>query len=206
MAKIKNNTKQVTFQPVEKIKPWLVNKTTEARKLSEHRAARAARRWGAPAGVALLLLVISISLLLDQTSFQQAKRTLLKNPQDFEAKIVLAEEFLNHNQFEEAERILLLAQNQIDQSGEKVLGQKTNQVIEKLWQQKHYSDPQDIKKLVSLWEKIIEEKPDYRDGYLQLTYLHFKLSENSQAQKHLFQAIKLDPNYKTTKIIKSLLE
>lgn len=207
MAKIKEKTKkQLILQPVKYIKPWVTNKITEARNLSEHRAARAARRWGAPAGVALIIFLVIGSLFLPKDSFQQAKDNLLKNPHGFQAQLVLVEEFLANNQFEEAERALLLAENQIYQATNQVLGEQTNPQLEELWQRKYYSDPEDIEKLITAWEKIIEEKPNYRDGYLQLAYLHYKVYENNKAKDYLKKAIELDPNYKLARELEKILE
>lgn len=209
MAKVKKDIKLPSYQAVKKIrdvKPWVANKIAEARKLSEHRAARAARRWGAPAGVALVILLVVGSFFLPKNSFQQAKQSLLRNPNDFQAQITLAENFLANNQFEEAEKILLLAESQIYQSTNQVLGEQTNPQLEELWQRKYYSDPKDVKKLIAAWEKIIEEKPGYRDGYLQLTYLHYKIYENKKAKEYLEKAIELDPNYEPTRDLEKLLQ
>lgn len=208
MVKIRALREKLVSRKVEikKVKPWFANKIAEARKLGEHRAARAARRWGAPAGVALVVLLVIGSLFLPKNSFEQAKHSLLRNPDDFQAQITLAEELLANNQFEEAEKALLLAETQIYQATNQVLGEQTNPQLEELWQRKYYSDPEDIKKLIAAWEKIIEEKPNYRDGYLQLAYLHYRLYENERAKEYLEKAIELDPNYEPTKELEKLLQ
>ncbi|HUV42812.1 MAG TPA: hypothetical protein VMY36_02785 [Patescibacteria group bacterium] len=203
MAKIPKGLKKVKIQPV---KPWFANKITEARKLSEHRAARAARRWGAPTGVAILILIILGSLFTPKDNFQKAKDNLLKNPKDFQAQITLAETLLANNQFEEAEKTLLLAESQMKQTNEQILGEQTNLKLEELWQKKSYSDPNDIEKLIAAWEKIIEEKSDYRDGYLQLAYLYYQLYENEKAEKYLKKAIELDLNYQPARALEKLIQ
>lgn len=209
MAKVKKDIKLPSYQAIKKIgqvKPWVGNKIAEARKLGEHRAARAARRWGAPAGVALIIFLLIGSFFLPKNSFQQAKQSLLRNPNDFQAQLILVEELLANNQFEEAEKMLLLAQNQINLSNNQVLGEQTNPQLEELWQRKYYSDPEDIKKLITIWEKIIKEKTGYRDGYLQLAYLHYKLYENEKAKEYLEKAIELDPNYELARELEKILE
>jgi len=206
MAKVKKPKKQLILQPVKSIQPWVGNKITEVRKLSEHRAARAARRWGAPAGVALVVFLFIGSFFIPKNRFQQAKQSLLRNPNDFHAQLVLAEEFLANNQFEKAEKALLLAESQIYQFTSQVLGEQTNLQLEELWQKKLYSDPEEIKKLITLWQKIIEEKPGYRDGYVQLAYLHYKIYENEKAKEYLEKAIELDPNYEPTRELEKILE
>jgi len=119
---------------------------------------------------------------------------------------------LTNNQFKEAERALLLAQ-QRGSTGQRVnelqsntiFGKEVNSKLEELWQKKLYSDPENIKKLIIAWEKIIDEKPNYRDGYLQLAYLYYKLYKNEKAKEYLQKAIKLDPNYEPIRKMKKIL-
>lgn len=205
MAKTKKPSKQLILQPIKKIQPWASNKIAETRKLGEHRAAKAARRWGAPAGVALVAFLFFGSFFLPKDGFQRAKSKLLRNPADFQAQITLAEKLLANNQLEEAEKVLLLAQSQISQANEQVLGKQTNPGLEELWQKKIYADPQEISKMISAWEKIIEEKPNYRDGYLQLAYFHYLLYENEKAQDYLGKAVELDPNYELARELEKII-
>ena len=113
----------------------------------------------------------------------------------------MAETLLANNQFEEAEKVLLLAESQVKQTNGQILGKQTNLKLEELWQKKFYSDPNDIEKLIMAWEKIIEEKPGYRDGYLQLAYLYYQLYENEKTK-----AIELDPNYQPARALKQLIQ
>lgn len=177
----------------------------KSKKIDEYRAVQAVQRWGVLAGTVLIILFFIGSFFLPKSTFQQAKEKLINDPNDLQAQITLAEEFLANNQFEKAEKILLLAQSQINQSDNQILGEQTSQKFEELWQKKHYSDPKDIKKLIAVWEKIIKEKPNYRDGYLQLVYLHYRLYENELARKYLEKAIELDPNYELTREMEKLL-
>ena len=197
--------KRIILQPLVRIKPWASNKIAEARNLGEHPAARAARRWGAPAGVALVALFLVSSLFLPQSRFQQIKNSLQKNPDDFQAQMDLAEIFLAHHQFEEAEKILLLAQSQKIASNPQVLGEQTEPKLEELWQKKISADPQEIKKLINAWEKIVEEKPNYRDAYLQLAYFHHLLFQKEEALQNLQKAVDLDPNYPWLEKMKQVL-
>ncbi len=67
--------------------------------------------------------------------------------------------------------------------------------MEKLWEEKQANDPQDIKRLIILWEEIVAQKPDYRDGYLQLAVLNYKVFENKKAHDFLEKALAIDPNF-----------
>jgi tetratricopeptide (TPR) repeat protein len=198
------------FSRIQPAKSWLENRMATARKVSEHRAAKAIARFGAPAGVALLAFLVIYSLFLSKNPFQLAKEQLLKNPNDFEAHLILAEEYLSNNQVEEAERELLLAQGIEfgirDQELEiRVLGEESSSRWEELWQRKIEAKPEDIRQLIAYWEEIISEKPNYRDGYLQLAILNYKLFENEKAKEYLERALELDPNFETTKELKKVL-
>jgi len=69
------------------------------------------------------------------------------------------------------------------------LDEASNLSLASLKQQKNLSDPKDIKKLIHFWEKIVAEKTDYRDGYLQLAILNYKI------QEYLKKALIVDPNF-----------
>ncbi|MGB9706686.1 MAG: tetratricopeptide repeat protein [Microgenomates group bacterium] len=200
MAKIKI-IKFSNYQIFKKSKSWLENKIAKARKLAKPRSARfyrATKKFGSLGVVILIALSVLGSFFLPKNQFQLAKERLIKNPNDFEAHLVLAEEFLKNNQFEEAEKELKLAQA----NPQSVI---RNQKIDELWRQKHYSDPKDIRQLITAWEKIVEEKPNYRDGYLQLAYLHYKIFESKKAKEYLEKALNLDPNYEPARELEKII-
>lgn len=204
----------------KRFNPWFENKIQKIRSLGEHRAARAAYKYAGLAGVVAILTASLVSFFLPKDEFQLLKEKLIRNPNDFGAHLQLAENFLENNQLEEAERTLLIAdslQNLVDrelteENTRDVLGEtsllkpeswllKTKQ----LWQQKRYSDPEDIRRLIAAWEKIVEEKPNYRDGYLQLAILHYKLYKNDKAKEYLNKALDLDPNYEPARELEEII-
>lgn len=211
MAKIKK-TKQIypkpNLKPEKKDSSWLENKIARIRSLARPVAARASR-YGAPAGVGLLLLIVAYSLLLPKDRFQQAKEAVLKNPNDFQARLVLAEEFLKNNDLQKAEKELLSAQStinnpQLTMNNQKVLGLSTK--LEELWNQWRSENPEEIKKEIAKWEEFLAHNPTYRDGYLQLTLLYFKLDQKDKAQESLQKALDLDPNYEVAREIEIQLK
>ena len=189
----------------KRFKPWFENKIQKIRNLSQHQAARAAYKYAGLAGVVAILTATLVSSFLPKDEFQLLKQRLIRNPNDFEANLLMAEKFLENNQFEEAEKELLIAENiqQTTDNKEKVLGLTSK--LGELWQQKRYSDPKDIRRLISAWEKIVEEKPNYRDGYLQLAILHYKLYENEKAKEYLQKTLDLDPNYEPARELEEIL-
>jgi len=152
-----------------------------------------ANRWGGPTGVVLIIFLLASSFFYPQNEIQKLRVYLLNHPYDFNNHLVLAEKLLANNQFEQAEEALQLAQN------------PTNSQIKALWQEKHYADPQDIKKLITLWEKIVAEKSNYRDGYLQLAILNYKIYENQKALESLKKALEIDPNFTEARKLEKLL-
>ena len=200
----------------KRFKPWFENKIQKIRNLSQHQAARAAYKYAGLAGVVAILTATLVSFFLPKDEFQLLKERLIRNPNNFEANLQMAEKFLENNQLEEAEKVLRLAQQHLrgggappsagrHLGGEMILGEQANTKLNELWQQKYYSDPEDIRRLIAAWEKIIEEKPNYRDGYLQLAILHYKLYENEKAKEYLQKALDLDPNYEPTRELERIL-
>ena len=56
------------------------------------------------------------------------------------------------------------------------------------------------------WEKMVEDNPNYRDAWLQLSDLYYRLSEKEQALKALLKAKELDPNNEIIPSLEKLLE
>lgn len=199
---------------IKKPKSWLENKIAKIRRLARPQSSRfyrATKKFGSLGIVALFVLPLIGSFLLPKDHFQQAKEKLVDNPMNFEAHLVLTEEFLKNNQFEEAKKELVLAQAIHDKqyairNPEKtVLGEQATTKLNNLWEQKRYSDPKDIQRLIIAWEQIINDKPNYRDGYLQLAYLYYKLSEDGKAKQALQKALELDPNFEPAQELERIL-
>lgn len=53
---------------------------------------------------------------------------------------------------------------------------------------------EEIQKEILLWQKTVEDFPGYRDAYLKLAILNWKLNRNFETQKLLNQALEIDPN------------
>lgn len=51
-----------------------------------------------------------------------------------------------------------------------------------------------IQKEILFWQKTTEDLPGYRDGYLKLAILNWKIYQNDEAQKFLNKALEVDPN------------
>src|SRR5688572_17024816 len=52
-----------------------------------------------------------------------------------------------------------------------------------------------VYKDLSFWEQQIQEKPDYRDAYLNLAIINFQIGKLDEARANLARAFEIDPNY-----------
>lgn len=210
MAKVKKTKKKITrFRGWEIKKPqiWLENKIVAARIMAKPVAARAVSRFGLPVGAAAFLLIVLFSLLLPKDQFQISKEKVFKNPNDIEAHLNLAEEFLKNNDLQKTETELVKTYNiqhtTNNKEGEKVLSATSR--FEELWQKWQEENPTELKKLIEKREKFVSENPTYRDGYLKLTLYYFKLGNPDKAKENLQKAIALDPNYEVSRKIEKEL-
>jgi len=55
------------------------------------------------------------------------------------------------------------------------------------------------------WKNVTEEKPDYRDAYIQLAIASDKLKKTDEAELYLDRAESLDPNNITLSFVKAHL-
>lgn len=58
---------------------------------------------------------------------------------------------------------------------------------------------------INRWEQIVSQSPTYRDGYLKLAVLYWKIRDDHKAQNAVTKAIEIDPNYEETKNLKQKL-
>ncbi len=59
---------------------------------------------------------------------------------------------------------------------------------------------------IASWKKIVEEKPDFRDGWLQLAAAYAEAGNKEKAQEALSQAKAIDPNNEVIPSLEKLLE
>jgi len=46
---------------------------------------------------------------------------------------------------------------------------------------------------IKAWEQILQERPDYKDGWVQLAALYYRIGDQPQARQALEKAKQLDP-------------
>lgn len=171
-------------------------------------------------GVKLIIVLLlfsgiqAVGLFSPKSEFEKAKEMVIRNPQDFEARLVLAEELLQNNRMEEAEQELIIASRlqqwdneTIEQWGnenQSVLGKQASKLKE-LVLQKQENDPQDLEILIQRWQEILEEKPNYRDSWLKLALYLIRVGKIPEAREAIQKAKDLDPNYEVTRELEKFL-
>lgn len=162
------------------------------------------KQWQYPIGAGFVFLIAVSFFIYPKSQLQITKEKLAKNQNDYHAHLELAEKLLENSQFEKAEEELAWLKSPPKRGGQ-VLGEKTDFNIENLWQKKYFSNLSDIQRLAGVFEKIIAEKPQYRDGYLQLAFLYYQLYQKDLAEEYLQKALEIDPNYYFSNEFKRLL-
>ena len=69
-----------------------------------------------------------------------------------------------------------------------------------LWARNEYAKWQrtPIEAEIKQWEEVVEKTPTYRDGYLKLATLYWKLRQDDKAKEAINRAKEIDPNYDAT--------
>lgn len=57
------------------------------------------------------------------------------------------------------------------------------------------AEKQAIEAEIAEWEKIVVERPGYRDGYFELAVLTYQLNRIEETKRYLNGVFELDPNY-----------
>lgn len=154
---------------------------------------------------AFLVINLFPALPADFLSYERARLAVMLYPEDLSSHLFLAQEYLKRGSLAGVERELLLAQELTEKNppatSSGVLGAFLSpaKILEKI-----KNEPQKIKNEISFWEKIIAEKPDYRDAYLQLAILNYQIYENEKAQEFIKKALALDPNFAPTRELERL--
>lgn len=152
----------------------------------------------------IFLIILLVSQLLPKDAFQKAREKVLRNSQDNQSHLVLAEQFLKTNQIKETQKELLLVEKLNKEApNSKILGTDSQfQEIFNSWQQQ---DPEEIKKLIKQWQKVVKETPSYRDAWLYLAFYSYKLDQKEEASSYLKKALEIDPFYSPSQELEEIL-
>jgi tetratricopeptide (TPR) repeat protein len=151
-------------------------------------------------GVILLVLTLGWVVFSPTDKLFEKKKEVMISPTDFKRHLELADELRKENDLEGAKREYDLAISLKEaylnsaagsKQGKNVLGEES--VLEKI--KERIFEPEKIRGEIERWEKIVDERSDYRDGYLKLAVLYWRLGEEVKARENLDKALEIDPNY-----------
>lgn len=157
-----------------------------------------------PFGLLILFLILISSLLislLPSNVFDQSKIKLIKNPNDITNRLTLIEGLLSTGQFNDTRNELtsLRAHN-----NNQVLGTSTE--IDQLWQKYQENNPQELIKLISYWESVVNKTPTYLNGWVYLAYYQYQLGKIEEAKESVNQALLIDPNFESAKELETVIK
>lgn len=132
------------------------------------------------------------------SDFEKIRDRVIKNPQDFETHLLLAEQFKNNRQYKEALAEIDLSLNLNPQNPG--LLTKRQEIVHEI------NRPKRLKEELSYWKNIVLKFPNYRDAYLTTAALEYRLKNFFASAKGLAMVIRLDPNFETAQKLKGFLE
>lgn len=147
--------------------------------------------------ILLLISWLGFNLFSSFSPSDNLKTAVLKNLRKPSIHLELANQLLKNNQLKEAEREVLYSLQFSPNN------QNLRQKLEEI--RKIKNQPAELRKEIQKWEKIVQNKPDYRDGYFQLAVLHYQLYEDKKAKVYLEKVLSLDPNFEPGKRLKDLM-
>lgn len=131
------------------------------------------------------------------TDFDQLKKEVLRQTNDPQAHLRLADFYFRTNDFETAKKELALTLSLNPNHPE--AKDLENQI------KGREEEPEKIKTKIQDWEKILAQKPGYRDAYLQLAILNWQVYQEKQTLEAINKALELDPNSETAKSLQQTL-
>ncbi len=137
---------------------------------------------------AIFLLILLINLA-SKSSFDVAKDRVLDDPSNPALHLALGDLLLKDNQLT----------NAFDEFNK---GRDYSRQAEVLRLQ---AEPEDLQNQIIFWQKVTEQFPAFRDAYLKLAILNYKLRRSFDAKKFLDKALEIDPNNEVARKLVSLL-
>ena len=68
-----------------------------------------------------------------------------------------------------------------------------------------YNKKSAILSQIQIWQEIVNKYKDYRDGYLTLAILEYRIGESDKARLYLKQTLSIDPNFGKARDLEKIL-
>lgn len=68
-----------------------------------------------------------------------------------------------------------------------------------------YNKKSTILSQIRVWQEIVDKYKDYRDGYLTLSILEYRLGDNDKARLYLRKTLSIDPNFEKARDLEKIL-
>ncbi len=121
----------------------------------------------------LFLIILFANIFSPKSDFQNIKENILLNKNSVENHNKLGQLFFAANDFS-------LARLEFSTESATLAGL--------------LNEPSQIKNQIIYWQKLVDQVPTYRDGYIKLFVLNSKLYRDFDAKKFLEKVLSLDPN------------
>jgi len=135
-----------------------------------------------------LFLIFLGNIIQPQSQFEIAKLNILDNPSDPKPHEFLAQQFFVTNQYVQAEKEAEIANDP--------------SLIKKF--QGINKQPEVVKTEIINLQNVIAQFPAYRDAYIKLAILNWKLYRPFIAEKYLQNVLEIDPNNEVARKLSSL--
>lgn len=142
--------------------------------------------------ISLLALVLGNSTQFKATNIPYEIDQIVQSPFSISAHFNAAKVFKGNNiEFQKTNEIRLVHDLIAAKEQTNVLGDSTDisNAIE-VWD----SEPKQLEEKLAYWKTVISEHPDYRDAYLQASYIANLLNQKAEASFFMERAKKLDPS------------
>lgn len=140
----------------------------------------------------LVCLIILLNYLWPKNKLEQTKIALAHWPLSAEQHLKMSQVFFETGDLDKTKTELNQAKYLYQLTQWLDWGGKLKIRLDK--QEKFINQPAEIKKQINYWEEIINDKPNFRDAYLYLTFLYYQNWQEKEAQEAWQKAFYLDPN------------
>lgn len=137
-----------------------------------------------------LLALIIVNLFSSKSLFQSAKENLIQNPNSVSSRLTLARQLYTDNQLTPAKKELASALSSPNLTPDQK--QAINDLQQKI--EDRQTQPEKIKSDIMALQKTADDLPNYRDVYLKLSILNWKIYRLFDAKKYVDKSLGLDPN------------